>query len=432
VTIAILFARGAAAQTSLQITLQFDFVNPGAKSLALAGAFAGVADDATASYANPAGLTFLESPELSLEVRGRKQQTPFLSGGRTSGFATNIGVDTVDGPRFEESSNRSVVASYLSVVFPSASHAWVVAAYRHELARVDQSFSSTGVFSKDVAEITNRRERPQDAHRQFTIAGYGASFAYRPARGISVGGAMTAYTFDMNSEFTRYFTDGFFGPADRRAVSGHVNQLGDDVAVAPTLGVVVNRQRLRVGAVYRHGPTFDFAHEDENQVLDRGRFRVPHALAVGASYATGGRWLLSAEVNRIGYSRLKKNFVDLQAQGDPARFHIDDGTEAHASAQYAWARPSGPPIRLRGGFWFDPDHSVQFVPVAAAADASARTLNELFAAALANRGSQWHGAAGVGVTLAPRLQLNAGADFSSRQQTFSVSIIALFTGDAGP
>src|SRR5262249_4349067 len=46
----------AFAQESLQIPLQFDFLNPGAKSLALAGSFVALADDATATFANPAGL----------------------------------------------------------------------------------------------------------------------------------------------------------------------------------------------------------------------------------------------------------------------------------------------------------------------------------------------------------------------------------------
>ena len=62
----VLWPSGADAQTSLQVPLQFDFVNPGAKSLALGGAFTGLADDATATFANPAGLTLLLGPELSL------------------------------------------------------------------------------------------------------------------------------------------------------------------------------------------------------------------------------------------------------------------------------------------------------------------------------------------------------------------------------
>src|ERR1700680_1447607 len=47
--------------------LQFNFGNPGARSLAMGGAFLGLADDASAAEANPAGLTILRKPEISLE-----------------------------------------------------------------------------------------------------------------------------------------------------------------------------------------------------------------------------------------------------------------------------------------------------------------------------------------------------------------------------
>ena len=85
------------AQTSLQIPLQFDFINPGAKSLSLAGAFAGLADDATASFANPAGLMQLVAPELSIELRGTRTTSPFLQRGRLSGDVTNEKTDTIPG-----------------------------------------------------------------------------------------------------------------------------------------------------------------------------------------------------------------------------------------------------------------------------------------------------------------------------------------------
>jgi len=77
--------RTGLAQTSLQIPLQFDFLNPGAKSLAVGGAFAGLADDATATFANPAGLTQLGASEVSIEFRGSWVTTQFLQAGRLSG-----------------------------------------------------------------------------------------------------------------------------------------------------------------------------------------------------------------------------------------------------------------------------------------------------------------------------------------------------------
>ncbi|MFN2441641.1 MAG: hypothetical protein ABR517_03050, partial [Thermoanaerobaculia bacterium] len=49
----------AAQNTDLEALagLTFNFRNPGARSLAMGGAFLGLADDATAAEANPAGLT---------------------------------------------------------------------------------------------------------------------------------------------------------------------------------------------------------------------------------------------------------------------------------------------------------------------------------------------------------------------------------------
>ena len=48
-------------------TIQLSFSNPGARSLGFGGAFVALADDATAAFANPAGLAQLTKPELSVE-----------------------------------------------------------------------------------------------------------------------------------------------------------------------------------------------------------------------------------------------------------------------------------------------------------------------------------------------------------------------------
>src|SRR6185295_4461914 len=67
----ILSAVSVAAQTNIESNagIQLDFVNPGARSLALGGAFVGLADDATASFTNPAGLRFISRKEVSAEGR---------------------------------------------------------------------------------------------------------------------------------------------------------------------------------------------------------------------------------------------------------------------------------------------------------------------------------------------------------------------------
>src|SRR5215210_4000698 len=61
--------------------LQFNFGNPGARSLGMGGAFLGLADDASAAEANPAGLTILRKPEVSVEARNFEEQQLFSTSG---------------------------------------------------------------------------------------------------------------------------------------------------------------------------------------------------------------------------------------------------------------------------------------------------------------------------------------------------------------
>ena len=327
------------AQTSLQIPLQFDFINPGAKSLSLAGAFAGLADDATASFANPAGLMQLVAPELSIELRGTRTTSPFLQRGRLSGQVTNEKTDTIPVPVFGESIGTNVGIGYFSVVYPHPSFRWAVAGYRHELARVDQTFFSEGVFQQDPTEFTSRRDGPQEGDRNVSITGYGASGAYRLSRSLSVGGGLAAYRFSMNSVFTRFPTDGFLGAPITSIVAGRSSQVGDDVSVAPTVGMTFERGPARLGVVYRRGASFDVTIADGPDDLRTSDFRVPHTLAFGASVRAHPQLILSGEVTRITYSRLVNDFVTDQARvtGRQASFSIDDGTELHLSAQYALA-----------------------------------------------------------------------------------------------
>ena len=56
------------SQDSSRITSTV-FTNPGARSIGLGGAFAAIADDATAAFANPAGLVQILRPEISIELR---------------------------------------------------------------------------------------------------------------------------------------------------------------------------------------------------------------------------------------------------------------------------------------------------------------------------------------------------------------------------
>lgn len=433
---ALLFcASSATAQTSLQVPLQFDFVNPGAKSLALAGAFAGLADDATATFANPAGLTQLGASEVSFELRGTRISTPFLESGRLSGAITNQGIDTIQGPQFGESVGRYVGPGFGAGVYVAPSRRWAVAGHGHELIRINQAFLSTGVFQKAPEEFTSRRDSPQSGERMMTVRGYGASSAYKLHPHVSVGGSLSVFTFDFDSLYRRFDIDGFLGPPILSREVQRTTQQGANTAIAPTVGVMIGSdvpdparalwRRTRVGVVYRHGPTFEYTTQGEGLPAIEGlRFRVPHTLAMGASVRLMPQFIVATEVTRIGYSRIREDWVVDQARGFRQQddFTIDDGTEVHVGAQYAFPRRRWVP-RLRAGTWFDPDHSVRFAARGSLDTAFTRLLAEQMAVAHSQGKGVWHGTAGVGLTPHRRAEVNVGADVSSSRFRFSASLV---------
>jgi long-subunit fatty acid transport protein len=408
----------AAAQTSLQIPLQFDFLNPGAKSLALAGAFSGLADDATATFANPAGLLQLGSSEVSIELRGTHTNTQFLQAGRLSGQITNQGTDTIQGPFFGDIEGSHTGVGFLAAVYSPPSRRWVIAGYRHELVRVDQSFLSNGVFQIDAPTGVSFRDRPQQGVREVSITGYGVSGAYKLGPLVSIGGSITAYDFDMNTVFRRFLTDGFFGPPDLSKEVSRGTQSGNDVSWAPTIGVLIGRESTRFGVVYRRGASFDFTTVEDNSPARTSVFRVPDTLAFGGSFRVRPPLLAAFEVTYVRYSRLREDFVTDQALavGHADNFTIDDGVEVHGGVQYAVTRWRFIP-RFRGGAWFDPDHSVHFTPTG---DAS---FDERLSTALSTGKNQVHGTGGVGLTFGSHFELNAGFDISSTTKIFSTSLI---------
>jgi long-chain fatty acid transport protein len=432
--IALFLPSVARAQTSLQIPLQFDFLNPGAKSLAMAGAFVGLADDATATFANPAGLIAqLKQWEFSFEFRGTHIETPFLQRGRLSGTITNTLTDTIQGPVFGDSVGTHSGAGFLSFVYAAPSRRWFVAGYRHELVRVDQTFLSDGVFQQDPAELTSRRDAPQQGDREVSITTYGLGGAYKVNTWLAAGASLGFNSFSIDSLFRRFDVDGFFGPPKLNVELARSTQIGSDVGVSLTLGTLVQQGNLRLGAVYRHGATFDFETKSGNDPALHSKFRVPNTFAVGASYqviptpkpgagAPPSILTLAAEITEVTYSRLRLDFVTDQAKnsGRADQFLIDNGLEVHGGAEYMVSRWPLTPA-FRGGIWFDPDHSVRY-EIPASATALDRVFDERMTVALSTGKNLVHYTGGVGVTY-KRLLVNFGIDLASSHRTISTSVI---------
>src|SRR5690242_14063757 len=87
----------ALTDTETNASIPFNLANPGARSMGMGGAFIGLADDATAAYTNPAGLTKLVTPEVSAEARHTEYTLPYVNGGSATANPFNgTGLHTSD------------------------------------------------------------------------------------------------------------------------------------------------------------------------------------------------------------------------------------------------------------------------------------------------------------------------------------------------
>lgn len=412
------------AQESLQVPLQFDFLNPGARSLALGSAFTAVADDATAAFTNPAGLVMLGRMEVSAEGRLRLITTPFLSRGRLSGQPTNRGDDTVAGALYEESQAWTASPSFLSFVYPRGR--WALAVYRHEFVKLRDDFATRGTFQETHAADTQLQTRslPLVAERDVNISNYGVSGALRVNDRLSVGGGVSLYHLSLVSSFRRYDTagDDLFGAPNYARPLAAITHSGDDVDMAFIAGVQYSpHPRVRVGAVYRDGPAFDVVLEEDVTSLRRtGVMQAPNAFTAGVTLRPSDVITVAFDYAVVEYSALVDDYVTMQAFRRPQSFVLEDAHELHGGIEYVLVNAPGMPA-LRAGVWWDPDHAVRYVP-SAANDA----FDIRYRATLPGGRDLLHYTAGVGVAVNSTIEVNVAADFTSLRRTFSSSLIYRF------
>lgn len=429
VALLLVFAAGrTAGAQSLQFPLQFDFLNPGARSLALGSAFAGLADDATAAFTNPAGLTQLARMEASFEGRGRRLETPFLLGGRLSGTVTNQGLDTISGPAFSNVIDTNGSVGFLSFVYPKKN--WAIAGYTHDLLHVHEDFETTGVFQQTTfaGVRLDARELPQTGSRDVKIRNFGVSAAYRFSGGVAIGAGFSTYKLKLTSVFKRFDTNGFYGPADFSREAAQATQDADDIGFGGSIGLLWTiSPKVRVGTVFRTGPTFDFDVTERAQpgspvLASSGVFRVPNTFSAGLVVRPTDALTITSEYTRVQYSRLEEDFVTAQAKssGRQDQFFLEDGNEVHGGVEYVFTNVSKNPA-IRFGAWFDPDHSVQFKKSSAN-----DSFDERLSVALSQGKDLVHYTFGGGVPFSDRFEVNGAADLTSRTRVFSGSVVVRF------
>ncbi|HXV59721.1 MAG TPA: outer membrane protein transport protein [Vicinamibacteria bacterium] len=438
---ALLAARSVCGQAEVPTIFQFSLSNPGARSLGLGGAFVALADDATAAFANPAGLVQLARPEVSVEGRLWSYSTPFTEAGRISGQPTGVLLDVSPATRTGVSSELVTGLSFISFTYPKED--WSVAVYRHESANFEAAAETQGFFAApplpddDIVTLSFQVDdtlRLPDLRRitDLEIVTYGFSGAFRPTESFSVGGGVSYFdgslrsTVDIFAAVDETLPQGpFGGNAYREAARAFTaDSTVDDSDWGFNGGFLWHlSDRWNVGGSYREGPRFDlsnleisgpalepFVPEGTVTLKSTTRIGFPDVFSLGVVYQPeGGATTVSFEWDRVQHSNLFEGEPESLELG----LRLDDVNELHLGFEYVFINAT-PTVALRFGAWTDPDHRIRYVgddPV----------LRALFPAG----DDEVHFAVGFGMAFS-KFQIDVGVDLSDLVNTTSFSAIYSF------
>jgi hypothetical protein len=429
------------AQTDLETNsaVQFNFAAPGAANLALGGAFVGLAFDGTAAYTNPAGLTQVLDPEGWVEARSWRFTHVFTARGRIEGQErTGDGADDVAGLRTGTASDGVAGPSFACYVHPG--ERWSFAVYFHKLLDFEADFSTQGAYLERVRGrnpeglgILGERSGRLPALRntmEADIDSFGLAVARRLTRTVSAGVAVSYSRFRIDSLAERFVPPLAEKPHfddPKQHVSDQVQE-GSDDDWSWNLGLLwqTPSRRWSLGAVHRQGPDFEFDTRSVSRrpaasplhfdtVSARAVFHVPDVYGVGFAWRPTDRFTLAVDYDRVEYSDLLDDLVDIfhlqdlaAANPELGAFRIDDADELHVGAEI-WMPRQDRAVSLRLGAWYDPDHTLRF-----------EGENVAYRAVYRGGSDEIHLTAGAGLALRT-IQIDVAVDYSERVSIASLS-----------
>ncbi len=351
---------------------RFNFVNPGARSLGMGGAFIATGDDATAGQSNPAALHYVSKSEFFVEFREVRPDTQVFSPSRAFGDIGDVTARDLPFLRLNSVTDRedASLPSFVSFASPFSigGRKARVAVSRQVVLDVESSLTDdkSGLTTnlqfatQDFPEWVNPNDpnvqactadptlgvrteiysicNSVDGRLDTDLVHYNLAFSYSLTDNFSVGLTATYATLDMQSEVLSVSSDprGILSSVHPRVSTAtgltpiQVRSSIDDSdsGFAYTLGLhwhpdtaFPNRGEvspIRFGLVYRKGA--DLSVEESTAELDaatgqftvtrafENRLRVPDRIGLGMSYEAWGHWTFALDVEHIEYSDLLEDY----------------------------------------------------------------------------------------------------------------------------
>ncbi len=329
---------------------QFNFNLPGARANGMGGAFIGLADDATSSFTNPAGLAYLMETAVTLDWRN--QHINGSTGNISGFFNTSFDVD----PRSLDQ------AAFFS--FNTNYHGWYFGLFRHQFANERQTRHFGSRSLSGGVERTEQREIQLDLEGINYGLGVGRRFG-----DFKLGLAINHLVFEASSSYKRTT---FTRSTPLQAVAYTSGIDNTDREWGYTLGVLHEiGTRFSWGAVLRANPTFNLKEDILEEVNGQPvfvsddtdvPFVVPDVLGAGLRYKPRPDMSLLFDFQRVFYSQIyRKGFVIVESvtENDHSLYNIDDTDEFHAG--FEWLIPTWSTVWVaRAGYYHNPLHALTY------------------------------------------------------------------------
>lgn len=461
------FPARAQFESSALAKVQVNVTNPGGKSLAMGGAFVALADDATAAFANPAGLVQLTSWQAGASVKSFRFSPNFdtrvfaaQAQGTGEAFVQVGSIPFQPTTSVTELDFASVVAPVIPEKLVLSLYRAVDLRYRYELDTSQRQFQ-VNLEPGDGAPFAIEEQGTVDIRNE--VVGLAAATRFMAGQvPIDFGAGLTfsrlSYEFggpggaylSRIASFSPTFTD-----VSVTASSDSTWRPGYSVGVRSTLEEV---SRLSVGAVYRRNASHDVSYAVTAPVslscgqpngvgfLGCGAMKSPDDFALGVSGGVGDL-TGSVEFQRILYSQLNDGFVHLyryfESNDQGTTYAVPVGSSKDASVsrvglEYAIPLGGSDLLFLRAGYYHETAHGTTLAlkkddlpPLGVPDDGSDkvfRTLpvDQVLRGVYDGGSAQDHVSAGVGASLFRKLSVDLAYDWSEEASSFSASVFVRF------
>ncbi|MCI0414818.1 UPF0164 family protein [bacterium] len=404
-------------------SFEFSFLNPGARSGAMGGAFIALADDATAAEANPAGLTILTKPEVSFEYRHTE-----VDAGELNSFdvlapeGIFLTVETTNTIKEQDQ------PSFVSVVFPAGN--WTFGFSRQETVKQDATVDEFILTLIPLGDTSLEAQISSDGSVQQDIVNWNFSAGVKLSEGFSLGATVRYSQLDWNTEVVNRYVVADLGID---AVGFQTAIDDSDSAIGYNVGGLWKSKYASFGIVYKRNPKFEVTEREEGLLIPGGTnefanvLKVPDTIGGGVAIKPNDNLTVTGDIVYIRFEDLTEDFqaghsiFTLGYTNDNLTYKVDNGIDYRVGTEFI-AFVGNVPVALRVGYYRKAANSLVLESTSNVLPADAVILPAVFK----ERDDTNHFTFGNGFVFGAHFQIDWALDISNLDDTFILSSVVRF------